>query len=218
MQTVPPLLGSLLTKSSLFLPVSWSGLLIICLTNWSANSLLRNSRPSAVWPSSPQVLISLSHSNPRCVLLHMYLTFPVLCSCFFIPVFQFILLHCLEFRHLPPHSILNVSCRIHLKYSYFLAIFIFLWNPVYNQMSVIMPSSEALCSNCCSYCTYFTQLCSILRKCVIKSFLYCKIKSSFKIWLVFILSLISYGAVFMIGIPYICKRLNFWTEKQPEGL
>lgn len=51
-----------------------------------------DSRPSALWPW-PTTPSLISHSNPICIFLYMYLIFSALLLCFLIPIFQFILLH-----------------------------------------------------------------------------------------------------------------------------
>lgn len=197
----------------------WNGLVIchplICISKWSTNSLSGLQGPLKCDPSPP--LQPYFHT----LTLHVYC-----CSCtwyflHFSHAFSFLFFSlccyiCLEYRHLPPLLYWNWVLQNIFKIVTFLQSSFFPWNPVNNQMSVIMPSFDVLGSNCCSYCTYFTQLCSIPVKCAIKSFPYCKIKAPSRSGIY--LSFSFWSAVFVIGIQYTCKRMSFELKSSQEVL
>ena len=158
-------------------------------------------------PSSLTVPLGVCHyctcASVSCT--SVMLSFPVFSLCCYI---------CRNADACLSRSVETGSCSTHLMYSQLIAIFIFPWNPMCNQMSAVMSSFDALCSSCFSCCTYFTWLCSIPRKWLIKSFLYCTIKSSFKIWLKkkikfgLYSSFISCSAILVIHV----RDWGFWIE------
>lgn len=166
-----------------------------------------------LWRDSKPLSTFISHCTPGCMsLLHMCFCLLHFCHALSFPVFSLCCYICLNADACLSRSVEMGSCSTHLMYSQLITIFIFPWNPMCNQMSAVMSSFDALCSSCFSCCTYFTWLCSIPRKWLIKSFLYCMIKSSFKIWLIFIIYLLQCYTC------DTCKRLRFLSWKQSEGL